>query len=102
MKKYSAIITAVALGLFALGTINSVHAAGAADALLAKEISKEDAAKNYPPPAGKNSYPEGITVATSTGGFYQSPYSSRSYDCRKLKHGALVLDESVKKVFLRP
>jgi hypothetical protein len=102
MKKYSAILSAIVLGLFALGTIGSVSAAGGADTKAPKEITKEEAAKNYPPPQGKNSYPPGVPAATSTGGFIQSPYSSNVYDCRKVKHGAFLLDESVKKVFVKP
>jgi hypothetical protein len=105
MKKYSAIMSALVLGFFALGTITSVSAAGSADIQPPVEITKEDAAKKYPPPAGKN-YPDGIpseNANTSTGGgFFRSPYSSNMYDCRKVKSGTLLLDKSVNKVFVRP
>jgi hypothetical protein len=40
--------------------------------------------------------------ASNTGGFVRSPYSSRVYDCRKVGHGALILDEGAKKLFRAP
>lgn len=101
MKKYSAIILALVLGLSALGSLSAVYAAGGGDAIIAQQVTNEDAAKKYPPPAGK-SYPEGISTSTTTGGFFQSPYSGKTYDCRKVKKKALVLDASVNKVFIRP
>lgn len=101
MKKYSALITAICLGVFALGPITTLRA-GVGDALPAKEVSNEEAAKKYPPPQGKTVYPPGIATSTTTGGFFQSPYSSRVYDCRKVKKGTLVLDEPMNKVFVRP
>jgi hypothetical protein len=55
-------------------------------------------------PAGKE-YPPGINANThsaTASGFVQSPYSARIYDCRKLGHGTLILDEGVKKVFRKP
>lgn len=101
MKKYSALLTALVLGLFTLATITPLRAAGGADAQPPKEISKEEAVKKYPPANGK-SYPEAISTSTTTGGFFQSPYSSKVFDCRKVKKGAYLLDDSVNKVFLRP
>jgi hypothetical protein len=101
MKKYSAIISAMVLAFFVLGTVSS-FASGAGDVIMPKEITKEEAAKKYPLPAGKASYPQAISAPTSTGGFFQSPYSSRVYDCRKVKKGACIVDEGVNKVFLRP
>ena len=86
MKKYSAFISALILGFFVLSSINPVRAAGGSDTIIAEEISKEDAAKNYPPDKGK-SYPEGAAASTSTGGFFQSPYSGKVFDCRKVKRG---------------
>src|SRR4051812_4523597 len=104
MKKYSALLTAVCLSVLALGTITPVRA-GLDDAQPATEVTKEEAAKKYPPPAGK-SYPQGLpsfNANTSTGGgFFKSPYSSAVYDCRKVSVGALLLDKSVNKVFVRP
>lgn len=103
MRKYSALISAIVLGIFVAGPIATLRAAGNAD--LPVEVTKEEAAKKYPPPAGKN-YPDGIpseTANTGTGGgFFKSPYSSRTYDCRKVKAGTLLLDKSVNKVFVRP
>lgn len=71
-------------------------------------VSPEEA-KKYPPPNGKTTYPNGMdeqvlkapgTAAHS--GFIKSPYSSRVYDCRKIGAGTLLLDDAVKKVFVRP
>ena len=100
MKKYSAFILALVLGTYVLGPVKA-KAEGGREPVVAQEISRDEAAKKYPPPAGKG-YPPGIATPTSVGGFFQSPYSSRVYDCRKIKKGALVLDDSVKKVFVRP
>ena len=101
MKKHLTLISAVILGLFTLGTISAL-AAGGGDPIIPTEISPEEAAKKYPLPAGKKSYPEGMATTTTTGGFFKSPYSSNVYDCRKVKRGAVILDENVNKVFLRP
>lgn len=72
-------------------------------------VTAEEAAKKYPLPAGKTSYPNGMDaqVANDIGsaehsGFVKSPYSSRVYDCRKIAQGTLLLDDAVKKVFVRP
>jgi hypothetical protein len=102
MKKYSAIISAIVLGLFVLGSVTA-KAAGAGDPIVAQEISPEEAAKKYPPPAGKQ-YPDGILLPTgrNTAGICQSPYSTRVYDGRKIHRGGLILDEPAKKVFRRP
>jgi hypothetical protein len=98
MKKYWSFILAVVLGLSVLSSVPTMLAAGTGQALVPKEVSQEEAAKKYPPVKG--SYPAGIV--TETRGFCQSPYSSRVYDCRTVGHGALILDEGVKKVFVRP
>ena len=100
MKKYSSLVAALILGLMVFSSVRS-FASGGGDTIIATEISADDAAKKYPPQAGKG-YPQGVATTTSTGGFFQSPYSSRVYDCRKVKHGALILDEGAKKVFVRP
>jgi hypothetical protein len=103
MRKYSAFISIVVLAIFVAGPIGALRAAGAPETPV--EVSKEEAAQKYPPPAGKN-YPDAIpseSANTSTGGgFFKSPYSSRVYDCRKVKSGTLLLDKSVNKVFIRP
>src|SRR3984893_962486 len=105
MRKYSAFISVIVLSIFVAGPITTLRAAGGGAMLPAVEITKEEAAKKYPPPAGKN-YPDGLpSEAANTGtggGFFKSPYSSRMYDCRKVKAGALLLDKSVNKVFVRP
>jgi hypothetical protein len=105
MKKYSAFITAIVLAIFVAGPISTLRAAGGGDMEIPVEVSKEEAAKKYPPPSSKG-YPEALpseTANTGTGGgFFKSPYSSRMYDCRKVKSGTLILDKSVNKVFVRP
>ena len=111
MKKYSRLVAALILGCFALGPFaSSSWAQDTRDAKDPKIISKEEAAKKYPPPKGKD-YPTGIDLAVlsggalggSTWGYIKSPYSSNVYDCRKKAHpGDLILDESVNKVFVRP
>ena len=105
MRKYSAFISAIVLAIFIAGPISAIRAAGGS-AELPTEVTQEEAAKKYPLPAGKTSYPDGLPseiAQTSTGGgFFRSPYSSRVYDCRKVKPGVLLLDKSVNKVFVRP
>jgi hypothetical protein len=102
MKRYLALVLAIVLGFSLLSPV-SVRAQGfgTANALPAKEVTQEEAAKNYPPPKGQ-SYPQGIPIPTNKGGWFQSPYSGRVYDLKKVKKGTLVLDEPAKKVFLRP
>jgi hypothetical protein len=105
MKKYAAFISAIVLAIFVSAT--AVQAAGGVGSPIPpKEITKEDAAKKYPPPNGK-SYPSGVLpdgVSTSAegAGLLQSPYSSKVYQVKGIKHGAFLLDESVNKVFIRP
>jgi hypothetical protein len=101
MKKYLSFISALMIGCITLAPIAKVYAIG--EAPKAVEVTAEEAAKKYPMPNGKD-YPQGMlpaTTATATG-FVQSPYSSKVYDARGLKHGALILDESVKKLFRKP
>ena len=99
MKKYLALVSALLVASLTLAPLATVYALGEAEK--AVEVTPEDAAKTYPPPNG-GKYPEGIATKTTTGGFIQSPYSSRIYDCRKIKHGHLVLDDGAKKIFIRP
>jgi hypothetical protein len=104
MKNYSTFIAVLVLGFFCAASVNTIYgqATGTEHAIIPKEISKEDAAKKYPPPDGKE-YPRGIALPTSTGGFFRSPYSAKVYDGRKLKFkGALILDDGVNKVFRAP
>ena len=101
MKKYLALVSALLVACFTLAPVTKVYALG--EEPKAVEVTPEEAAKKYPMPNGKE-YPVGLkpgTTATATA-FVQSPYSSRVYDTRGLKHGALILDEGVKKVFRKP
>ena len=101
MKKYLALVSALMIGCIMLAPVTKVYALG--EPPKAVEVTPEDAAKKYPMPNGKDYPPGGKpgTTALATG-FVQSPYSSKVYDARGLKHGALILDESVKKVFRKP
>ena len=111
MKKYLGLSAALVLTCLTIGPLAQLRAQTSADAKPAHVITKEDAAKKYPPPAGK-SYPAGSDLAMLSGGasggsalgFIKSPYSSRVYDCRKppASPGALLVDDSVNKVFVRP
>jgi len=111
MKTYSRLVAALVLACFALGPLANSWAQDTRNAKEPKIISKEEAAKKYPPPNGKF-YPPGsdLTVLNggatggSTWGYIKSPYSGNVYDCRKGKAhvGDLILDESVNKVFVRP
>ena len=109
MKKYLSILSAIILGVSCLtfvatglGQLDSTR-----NAQTPKVIPAEEAAKKYPPPAGKKEYPPGIPIATQEGGFLRSPYSSLVYNCSKKScptcgSGALILDETAKKVFRYP
>jgi hypothetical protein len=105
MKKYLNVISALVLGFFCLGIISNSSAQmfSTRDAVTnPKQISKEEAAKKYPPPPGK-SYPLAELLPTGQkGGFYRSPYSTKVYDLSTIPKGGLVLDENVNKVFVRP
>ena len=111
MKKYLGVISALVVAGVAFSPFVQVRAQDTRSAKDPKIISKEEAAKKYPPPNGK-SYPSGSDLAVLTGGatggstwgYIKSPYSSNVYDCRKGKAhvGDLILDESVNKVFVRP
>jgi hypothetical protein len=111
MKRYSGLIAGLVLTCLLVGPLVSAWAQDTRNAKEPKIISKEEAAKKYPPPNGK-SYPPGSDLAVLTGGatggstwgYIKSPYSSNVYDCRRGKAhvGDLILDESVNKVFVRP
>ena len=62
-------------------------------------ISKEDAAKKYPPPKG--GYPV-AALGPEGSGIVPSPYSGRMIDCRNCPAHSLVVDPSAKKVFQKP
>ena len=75
----------------------SVEAGGV---IVATPITKEEAAKNYPPPKG--GYPNGEN-SQSAPGMITSPYPPHKvFDCKKIGHNELVLDTYAKKVFTRP
>ena len=111
MKTYSRLVAALVLACFAFGPLANSWAQDTRNAKEPKIISKEEAAKKYPPPNGK-SYPPGSDLTVLTGGatgggswgYIKSPSSSNVYDCRKGKAhvGDLILDESANKVFVRP
>ncbi len=96
-KNWFNIICAVILGAIALAT--TVYAS--ATVLDATPITKEEAAKKYPPPKG--GYPIGERDPHMASGHVNSPYSPhQEYDCSKVGHGELVLDARAKQVFIRP
>lgn len=103
MKRYLNLIATLVLGFFCLALADKSPAQdlNTKNAIVPKPITPEEAAKKYPPPAGK-SYPMAEALPTNVGGFYRSPYSTHTYDCRKVGKGALILDESVNKVFIKP
>ena len=111
MKKYRGLISALVVAGVVFSPLVQVRAQDTASAKQPKIISKEEAAKKYPPQNGKP-YPPGSDLAVLTGGasggstwgYIKSPYSSNVYDCRRGKAhvGDLILDESVNKVFVRP
>jgi hypothetical protein len=102
MKKYLTLVSALLVASLTLAPLATVYALGEAEK--AVEVTPEDAAKKYPMPKGKD-YPTGINAnehSATASGFVQSPYSARVYDARKMKHGTLILDEGVNKVFRKP
>ena len=102
MKRYLNLIATLVLGFFCLALADKGYAQTTANAIVPKPITPEEAAKKYPLPAGK-SYPMAQARPTDVGGFFRSPYSNKTYDCRKgVAKGALIVDESVNKVFIKP
>jgi hypothetical protein len=99
--------SAIVIALFVLGT--TVHAQGidsrigqGQGPIEATAITKADAEKKYPPPAG--GYPTGQRDPHDPSGIVISPYPPhQKYDCsKKVAHGGLVVDVKVNKVFVRP
>ena len=75
---------------------------GASGDKMATPITKEEAAKKYPPPKS-GQYPTGERDPHKASGVVDSPYPPHTeYDCSKINHGDLVLDTRVNKVFVRP
>jgi len=99
------IISAVALGLFVLSTTVPAQGpatAGGSQVIEAKQISKVEAEKKYPPSKG-GAYPSGERDPHRASGIVNSPYPPhQAFDCSKVSHGALVLDTRANKVFVRP
>ena len=98
------IISTVVAGLFALGT--TVYAQGtdtrtSHPVMDGTAITKADAEKKYPPPS--SGYPAGERDPHDRSGFVTSPYPPhQKVDCSKIAHGALVVDTTANKVFVRP
>src|SRR5262245_49828148 len=102
MKKYLALASALIVASVTLAPLTKVYALG--EVPKGVEVTAEEAAKKYPLPPGKD-YPPGLNAnehSATANGFVQSPYSSRVYDCRKMRHGTLILDEGAKKLFRKP
>jgi hypothetical protein len=108
LKILSAItIASVGLGtaLYAQGTdsrIGSIkHERVEHGANPATAITKAEADKKYPLKGG--SYPIGQRDAHDPSGVIVSPYPPHEkYDCSKVAHGGLVVDDKANKVFVRP
>ncbi len=71
----------------------------------AQEISKEEAAKNYPPP--RSGYPLAENTQGTNTGFSQtvitSPYPPHhKFDTAGINRGSLILDTYAKHVFVKP
>jgi hypothetical protein len=76
-------------------------AQGAGGAIVAKQITPEEAAKKYPAP--KSGYPMGERDAHKASGLVNSPYPPHTeFDCSQVPHNGLVVDTRVNKVFVRP
>ena len=70
-------------------------------AITAQPITKAEADKKYPVKGG--AYPLGQRDPTAPSGIVTSPYPPHEkYDCSKVNHGGLVVDERAKKVFVYP
>ena len=76
-------------------------AQGSGGALVATQITPQEAAKKYPAP--KNGYPMGERDAHKMSGLVNSPYPPHTeFDCSQVPHNGLVVDTRVNKVFVRP
>ena len=79
----------------------SKQAQGSGGAIVAKQITPEEAAKKYP--AAKGKYPMGERDPHKSSGLVNSPYPPHTeFDCSQVPHNGLVLDTRVNKVFVRP
>jgi hypothetical protein len=103
---------AIVAGSFLLGTplyaqfsdsrIGSIrHEGQDKQAIVAKAITKAEAEKKYPMKGG--AYPAAERDPHDPSGIVRSPYPpNEKYDCSKIAHGGLVIDEKAQKVFVRP
>jgi hypothetical protein len=106
------ILSAITIALAVLGTtvyaqgtdsrIGSIaRQRGEKQAIEAKAITKAEADKKYPMKGG--AYPPGQRDPHDPSGIIASPYPPHEkYDCSKVAHGGLVVDEKANKVFVRP
>lgn len=98
------IISAVVIGLFALGTTGYAQGTDTRishPVMDGTAITKADAEKKYPPKSG--TYPPGSRDAHDPSGVVSSPYPPyQKYNCLKINHGGLVLDVRAKQVFVYP
>jgi len=98
------IISAVVIGVLVLGT--TVYAQGidsrtTRPVIEGKAITKAEAEKKYPPPS--SGYPKAERDPHDPSGVVASPYPPhQKFDCSKTPHGALIVDTTANKVFLRP
>ena len=77
------------------------QAQGLGGAIVAKQITPEEAAKKYP--AAKGKYPMGERDPHKASGLVNSPFPPHTeFDCSQVPHNGLVLDTRVNKVFVRP
>ena len=93
------------LGLLILGTTvcaqtgPSTAGGGSGQVIEAKQITKTEAEKKYPPPS--SGYPTGERDPHQASGIVSSPYPPhQEFDCSKVAHGGLVLDTRANKVFV--
>jgi len=79
----------------------SKPAQGLGGALVATQITPQEAAKKYPAP--KTGYPMGERDPHKMSGLVNSPYPPHTeFDCSQVPHNGLVVDTRVNKVFVRP
>jgi hypothetical protein len=108
LKILSAIAIALAMlgtTLYAQGTDSRIGSIARArqekQAITATPIAKAEADKKYPVKGG--AYPLATRDAHDPSGIVTSPYPPHArYDCSKVNHGGLVVDEQAKKVFVYP
>jgi hypothetical protein len=103
------IVSAIAIALFALGTTAyaqhsqaGIDSGRARPVIDGKAISKVEAEKKYPPPRS-GVYPTGERDPHDAPYVITSPYPPhQKFNCSKIVYGALVLDTTANKVFVRP